>query len=296
MEEHAARSTQQAEDQAAAEPVPRRSTAVEEDLDSLVEDLKRERDEYLELAQRARADFENYRKRAAREGADALLRGKTEVGKAVLPALDSLERRSRPTATAWPRVSLWFTRSLRPRLASAGIEPIDPAGESVRPQPARGALLAPARGRRGIGRGRRDRAARLPPRRNADPSRAGRRDELGGRRWRVTSTKSSGSTARPPTTRSRRHTARSRARTTPTATPGTRPPRSGSRRSRAPTTRSRTRRSARRMTRAAASTRATWRAASRRTSATSSRRSSTAAGAAAGPRPCRAATCAPRSR
>ncbi|MQA76840.1 MAG: nucleotide exchange factor GrpE, partial [Solirubrobacterales bacterium] len=71
-------------------------TAVEEDLDSLVADLRRERDEYLELAQRARADFENYRKRAVREGQEALVRGKTEVGEAVLPALDSLERALEP--------------------------------------------------------------------------------------------------------------------------------------------------------------------------------------------------------
>jgi molecular chaperone GrpE (heat shock protein) len=33
--------------------------------------LKRERDEYLDLAKRAQADFENYRKRAAKEAAAA---------------------------------------------------------------------------------------------------------------------------------------------------------------------------------------------------------------------------------
>ena len=37
---------------------------VERDLDALGE-AKRERDEYLELAQRTQADFENYRKRVA---------------------------------------------------------------------------------------------------------------------------------------------------------------------------------------------------------------------------------------
>ena len=66
--------------------------AVEQDLDALVADLRRERDEYLELAQRARADFENFRRRAAKEAADAERRGKADVVRALLPAIDSLER------------------------------------------------------------------------------------------------------------------------------------------------------------------------------------------------------------
>jgi molecular chaperone GrpE len=121
-------------------------TAVEEDLDQLVEDLRRERDEYLELAQRARADFENYRKRAARESQDALLRGKTEVGKAVLPALDSLERalaanpvgpgREAEEPTGGDSLAEGVAlvhRELESALAAAGIEPIDPAGEEFDP-------------------------------------------------------------------------------------------------------------------------------------------------------------------
>src|SRR5436190_3313332 len=64
---------------------------VEKDLDELGE-AKRERDEYLELAQRTRADFENYRKRVAKETSDALARGKAELAQTLLPALDNLER------------------------------------------------------------------------------------------------------------------------------------------------------------------------------------------------------------
>ena len=108
--------------------------AVEEDLDSLVEDLKRERDEYLELAQRARADFENYRKRAARESADALLRGKTEVGKAVLPSVDALERALETDPGDGVAEGLALVhRELVSALDAAGIEPIDPAGEAFDP-------------------------------------------------------------------------------------------------------------------------------------------------------------------
>jgi molecular chaperone GrpE len=51
----------------------------------------RQRDEYLALAQRTQADFENFRKRMARENAQAADRGVTRVAKELLPALDHLE-------------------------------------------------------------------------------------------------------------------------------------------------------------------------------------------------------------
>jgi|SRR5215211_131562 len=70
---------------------------VQEDLDALLADVKSERDEYLALAQRARADFENYRKRAARETEEAERRGKASVARELLPALDNLERALRST-------------------------------------------------------------------------------------------------------------------------------------------------------------------------------------------------------
>ena len=88
------------QDDRAAEAVPadeRAAAEVEEDLDALLADVKRERDEYLELAQRARADFENYRKRAAREAEEAERRGKAQVARELLPALDNLERALRST-------------------------------------------------------------------------------------------------------------------------------------------------------------------------------------------------------
>ena len=66
--------------------------AVEADLDAMLAETKRERDEYLQLAQRARADFENYRKRAAGEAADAERRGKAGVVRDLVPVVDNLER------------------------------------------------------------------------------------------------------------------------------------------------------------------------------------------------------------
>src|SRR5919109_2874805 len=64
---------------------------VERDLDELGA-TKRERDEYLELAQRTKADFENYRKRVTRETTEALARGKADLARQLLPAIDNLER------------------------------------------------------------------------------------------------------------------------------------------------------------------------------------------------------------
>ena len=96
-EERTAATERQAEENEHEEPAADSASsaeeqAVEQDLDALVEDLKRERDEYLDLAQRARADFDNYRRRSARDAEDAERRGKAELARAVLPAVDNLER------------------------------------------------------------------------------------------------------------------------------------------------------------------------------------------------------------
>ncbi len=49
-------------------------------------------DEYLELAKRTKADFENYRKRASREIAAAQERGIAKLAKELLPGVDDLDR------------------------------------------------------------------------------------------------------------------------------------------------------------------------------------------------------------
>ncbi len=65
---------------------------VENDLDAMLDETKRERDSYLELAQRTRADFENYRKRMAAETNAAGARGKAETAGEVISVIDNLER------------------------------------------------------------------------------------------------------------------------------------------------------------------------------------------------------------
>jgi molecular chaperone GrpE len=64
---------------------------VEHDLDELLARAGKA-DEYLALAQRTQADFENFRKRMARDVAAAEARGVSRLAKELLPALDNLGR------------------------------------------------------------------------------------------------------------------------------------------------------------------------------------------------------------
>src|SRR6266540_1176391 len=109
------------------------SEQVERDLDELGE-AKRERDEYLELAQRTKADFENYRKRVAKETAAALARGKADLARELLPAIDNLERALQAGEDASAHESLvkgvaMVRDELHSRLEGAGVESFDPIGE-----------------------------------------------------------------------------------------------------------------------------------------------------------------------
>jgi len=54
--------------------------------------LAAERDEYLDLLQRVKADFENYRKRAAREQERLVAHAHERIVRELLPVLDDLER------------------------------------------------------------------------------------------------------------------------------------------------------------------------------------------------------------
>jgi molecular chaperone GrpE len=138
------------------------STEVSEDLDALLEDTKRERDEYLALAQRAKADFENYRKRAQREAAEAERRGRAKLATAVLPSVDNLER-AMLAAGIDPRRDQALSEEvsgqealargvelvhaeLQNTLARAGVEPFDPLGEKFDPTTCEAISTRPADG------------------------------------------------------------------------------------------------------------------------------------------------------
>ena len=112
--------------------------AVERDLDELSE-AKRERDQYLDLARRTKADFENYRKRVARETSEAVVRGKADLARQLLPALDNLERAltsgEDPANHGALVEGVGMVRDeLQGRLKEAGVESFDPTGEKFDPQ------------------------------------------------------------------------------------------------------------------------------------------------------------------
>ena len=108
---------------------------VAHDLDALLADVRRERDEYLELARRAKADFENYRKRAARDATDAERRGKAALARELVPALDNLERAlaAADEGSEVARGVALVHRELGATLARAGVESYDPRGERFDP-------------------------------------------------------------------------------------------------------------------------------------------------------------------
>jgi molecular chaperone GrpE len=108
---------------------------VAEDLDALGE-VKRERDEYLELAQRTRADFENYRKRVAKEASEARAGGKAELARELLPAIDNLERALQSSAADEPLAKgvALVLDELRAKLRGAGVEAYDPVGDRFDPE------------------------------------------------------------------------------------------------------------------------------------------------------------------
>src|SRR4051812_3564774 len=91
--------------------------------------------EYLELAKRTKADFENYRKRMARENAAALDRGMAKLAKKLLPALDHLELALK-AAEGHEDVVKGFAmvgEELRAALGRVGIQSFSPQGEAFDP-------------------------------------------------------------------------------------------------------------------------------------------------------------------
>jgi molecular chaperone GrpE len=95
-------------------------------------------DEYLDLAQRTKADFENYRKRTARDAAAAQARGVSKLALELLPAIDNLDRAlAAADATASAELASGIKLvydELLAALARAGIEPFSPQGEPFDPQ------------------------------------------------------------------------------------------------------------------------------------------------------------------
>jgi molecular chaperone GrpE len=111
------------------------AAAVEADLEELRAKAA-QRDEYLALAQRTQADFENYRKRMTREVGLAEGRGVSRLARELLPALDNLDRAIALAPAGQDSVTEGFRlvhAELTAALARLGIEGYAPKGEPFDP-------------------------------------------------------------------------------------------------------------------------------------------------------------------
>jgi molecular chaperone GrpE len=97
---------------------------------------QRERDEYLDLARRAQADFENYRKRAAKEAAAAGERARSGLVRELLPVVDNLERALASAAEGEQHLAEGVRlvhSELIAVLERNGVQQFDPVGERFDP-------------------------------------------------------------------------------------------------------------------------------------------------------------------
>ena len=129
---------------------------LEQDLEELTARAARS-DEYLALAQRTQADFENFRKRMTRDVAAAEARGVGRLAKELLPALDNLGRALQaaevPAEAGHGAPEHHLTSGIRlvhdellAALNRVGIEGFSPQGEPFDPQQHEAMLQQPVEG------------------------------------------------------------------------------------------------------------------------------------------------------
>lgn len=110
-------------------------------VDSDLRERAERSDQYLALAQRTQADFENYRKRTTRDVRAAEVRGMSRLARELLPALDNLERALAAVESSGKDTEHHLTEGIRlvqseltAALARAGIEGYTPKGELFDPE------------------------------------------------------------------------------------------------------------------------------------------------------------------
>jgi molecular chaperone GrpE len=132
-----------------AEPAGDQDPATEKEYDEAKEaaageaaapeppDLEAEAKRYLDLAQRTQAEFENYRKRAARDNAQAGERAKGNLVRELLPVVDNLERALGSAEEGEDHLAQGVRLVLEEIVAvlsRQGVEAFDPAGEQFDPE------------------------------------------------------------------------------------------------------------------------------------------------------------------
>lgn len=107
-------------------------------LDQQLRDLQAERDEYLDKWTRARADLENYRKRAQKEAEEQRLYSMIPVVRALLPGLDNLDRAIKAAAVSHNVEELskgveMVAAQFQTVLSQLGVQPIEAVDKSFDP-------------------------------------------------------------------------------------------------------------------------------------------------------------------
>ena len=126
------------EAEAAAEAPAEEVKAEEEDpTQKLLDEAKAKAAEYLQLAQRVQADFENFRRRNETVRADAYAEGRKDVAAVMLPVLDNLERAVEAAAGS-PDEALkngveMVLKQMTDAYGKLDVKPIDRMGEKFDP-------------------------------------------------------------------------------------------------------------------------------------------------------------------
>ena len=120
----------------ASESVSPKPAAPESQVDAELQKLKAERDTLLDRLARLQAEFENARKRSAKEQQDFREYATLDSVKALLPILDSFERAlhaSNPEAADFRSGIELIYKQLQDALSKQGLRPIPAKGEPFDP-------------------------------------------------------------------------------------------------------------------------------------------------------------------
>ena len=117
------------------EEAPETEEAAPQPAQDALAEAQEKAEEYLNLAQRVQADFENYRRRTKATRAEAFEDGAREFIKQLLPVVDNLERaiqQETSDETLMTGVKLVY-KQLMEALEKRGVTPIDRLGEKFDP-------------------------------------------------------------------------------------------------------------------------------------------------------------------
>ena len=102
---------------------------LEKEIASLTEELASEKDAHLRLA----AEYDNFKKRTAREKEDLYFLAKSDVIRKLLPVFDNLERAGAATGEALEEGVRMILSSFKDTLATIDVQEIDALGKTFDP-------------------------------------------------------------------------------------------------------------------------------------------------------------------